>query len=443
MPGIVARVRVAIVTDYCFPQLGGISEVVHAQALGLTARGHEVTVVTGHLLRRPEVVDDPRPPHAGAYEIIRTGAAIPLFGNGSATLHTIPPMLTETLRRLFRKRRFDVVHVHAPYNPGMCLIAPLAIPWGTIGVGTYHSVFEPGKGLNTFGRLMRWSLAKLDGHVVVAPACIDSLERYFPFDYEYIPNGVDADRYRPEGAQIDELRRDGKPVILFLGRFDPRNGLATALKAFEQIHAERKGDARLVICGDGPLKHIYRRQLSESVAADVHWAGRVDWSRPSYYRSADVLCIPCQKAACSMVPLEGMASGVPIVASRIPGFELAVDHGRQGLLVDRLRGARGLRRVDPAPARATGRAAAHERRGTRARAGGLLARRDHEAVRGALRAAQGRDARRAASAAARARRGAGVATSSTAGQSRVRGRLGMHEVRELLDAGAIRGLGRE
>jgi spore coat protein SA len=35
-----------------------------------------------------------------------------------------------------------------------------------------------------------------------------------------------------------------------------------------------------------------------------------------------------------MVPLEGMASGVPIVASRIPGFELALDHGEQGLLVD-------------------------------------------------------------------------------------------------------------
>ena len=92
-------VRVAIVTDYCFPQLGGISEVVHAQALGLTAHGHEVTVVTGHLLLRPEVTDDPRPPHAGAYEIVRLGAAIPLFGNGSATLHTIPPMLTESLRR--------------------------------------------------------------------------------------------------------------------------------------------------------------------------------------------------------------------------------------------------------------------------------------------------------------------------------------------------------
>jgi phosphatidylinositol alpha-mannosyltransferase len=327
-------VRVAIVTDYCFPQLGGISEVVHAQALGLIARGHEVTVVTGRLLRQPEVADDPRPPLASPYEVVQVGPALPLFGNGSATLHTIPRALTVTLRRLFRDRRFDVIHIHAPYNPGMCLIAPLAIPDGVVGVGTYHSVFEPGRGLNTFGRLMRWSLSKLHGHVVVAPACIESLNRYFPFAYQYIPNGVDAERYRPEGDRLAGLRDDGKPVILFLGRFDPRNGLATALKAFERVHDERAGDVRLVVCGDGPLKHFYRRQLAERVAADVHWAGRVDWSRPSYYRSADVLCIPCQRAACSMVPLEGMATGVPIVASRIPGFELAIEHDRHGLLVD-------------------------------------------------------------------------------------------------------------
>jgi glycosyltransferase involved in cell wall biosynthesis len=100
------------------------------------------------------------------------------------------------------------------------------------------------------------------------------------------------------------------------------------------VHDERSGDVRLVVCGDGPLKHLYRRQLEDRAAADVHWAGRIDWSRPSYYRSADVLCIPCQRAACSMVPLEGMATGVPVVASRIPGFELAIDHGRHGLLVD-------------------------------------------------------------------------------------------------------------
>jgi phosphatidylinositol alpha-mannosyltransferase len=339
---MVPAVRIAIVTDYCLPQLGGISEVVDAQARGLQRRGHEVTVVTGRLLRTPPVVDDPRPVLPDAYEIVPVGPAMPLFGNGSATLHTIPTLLTETLRRLFRHRRFDVVHIHAPYNPGMCLIAPLVIPSGTRSLATYHSVFEPGPLLGIFGRAMRWSLSKLDTHVVVAPACVDSLTRYFPFDYRYIPNGVDTDRYRPDRDPTGELRSDGKHVILFLGRFDPRNGLAIALRAFQRVHREHAGNVRLVICGEGRLKHLHRRHLPADVAADVHWVGRIDWSRPGYYRAADVVCIPCQRAACSMVPLEAMASGAPVVASRIPGFELAVGHGDQGLLVDRYWSADGF-----------------------------------------------------------------------------------------------------
>ena len=49
--------RIAIVTDYYYPQLGGITEHVHGQATQLAARGHEVTVVTGRLLHTPAVVD--------------------------------------------------------------------------------------------------------------------------------------------------------------------------------------------------------------------------------------------------------------------------------------------------------------------------------------------------------------------------------------------------
>src|SRR5207344_1919873 len=50
-------VRVCIATDYYYPQLGGITEHVHGQALGLAARGHEVTILTGRLLRTPSTAD--------------------------------------------------------------------------------------------------------------------------------------------------------------------------------------------------------------------------------------------------------------------------------------------------------------------------------------------------------------------------------------------------
>ena len=85
--------RIAIVTDYYYPQLGGITEHVHGQATHLTALGHDVTVVTGHLTRPPAVVDDDyRPEEHATYEVVRIGQALRLYGNASQTLHTVAPL---------------------------------------------------------------------------------------------------------------------------------------------------------------------------------------------------------------------------------------------------------------------------------------------------------------------------------------------------------------
>jgi phosphatidylinositol alpha-mannosyltransferase len=328
-------VRIAIVTDYYYPQLGGITEHVYGQATQLAARGHEVTIVTGHLLHTPAIVDgDERPHRAEPFEIVRMGFALPMYGNNAQTLHTVPPLLWESLRRLFRKRRFDVMHVHAPYNPSFATLAPLVMPKRMVGVATYHSVFSGGVGLDALAPLMRWSFSKLDAHVVVSEACIGSLAPYFPsFEWRVIPNGIDEAHFAPDAEPIAGLRADGKPVILFLGRFDPRNGLGTMLRAFEQVHREHSGNVRLCVVGDGPLRKHYQRQLDPAVAPDVVWPGRVDWSRPRYYTSADIHCTPCNRASFGMVLLEAMSCGRPVVASRISGFQLVMEHGRHGLLV--------------------------------------------------------------------------------------------------------------
>jgi phosphatidylinositol alpha-mannosyltransferase len=329
-------VRIAIVTDYYYPQLGGITEHVHGQATQLAARGHEVTIITGHLLHTPAVVDgDERPQRAEPFEVIRTGFALPMYGNNAQTLHTIPPLLWESLRILFRRRKFDVMHVHAPYNPSFATLAPLVMPKGTVGVGTYHSVFSGGPGLDALAPLMRWSFSHLHAHVVVSEACIGSLTPYFPsFAWRVIPNGIDEHHFSPEAEPIPALTADGKPVILFLGRFDPRNGLGTMLRAFELVHREYGGKVRLCVVGDGPLRSYYQRQLDPLVAKDVVWPGRVDWSRPRYYASANVHCTPCNRASFGMVLLEAMSCGRPVLASRISGFQLLMEHGRQGLLVN-------------------------------------------------------------------------------------------------------------
>ena len=101
------------------------------------ARGHEVTVVTG-----------PPPAHAGRSP---TGRATRRrrgrsrsSASASACRSTATPRRRSTrsrpasccsCARLFKRLGVDVVHLHAPYNPSMCAIAPLAIPKGAVGVG--------------------------------------------------------------------------------------------------------------------------------------------------------------------------------------------------------------------------------------------------------------------------------------------------------------------
>jgi len=328
-------VRICIATDYYYPQLGGITEHVHGQAVSLAARGHEVTILTPRLAWAPTTEDRAERVLArDDIEVVHMGVALPLYGNGSQTLHTVIPGGAWTLRRFFARRQFDVVHVHAPYNPSAFMLAPFALPPGTIAVGTYHSVFTPGFVRDAVAAPTRAVLRRLDGHIVVSSVCIPPLEHYFPgLDWRVIPNGIDDTHFRPDAEPVS-LGEGSGPVVLFLSRFDPRNGLGIMLDAFEQLWRQRGGDARLCIVGNGPLRSFYERRLAPELAGSVHWAGRVDWNRPRYYASADIFCTPCQHASFGMVLLEAMSCATPVVASRIPGFELLVRDGGEGLLVD-------------------------------------------------------------------------------------------------------------
>ncbi len=147
-----------------------------------------------------------------------------------------------------------------------------------------------------------------------------------------IPNGVDTNFFSPKAEPLPHLL-DGMRNVLFVGRFDPRNGLKHTLRAFTLLR-ERRDDVRLVILGDGPLRGVYQRLVPDRLRADVLFEGRVDQLRPPYLTSAEILCTPCQLASFGMVLLEAMSAGVPVVASRNSGFERLIENGRQGFLID-------------------------------------------------------------------------------------------------------------
>ena len=163
------------------------------------------------------------------------------------------------LRRFFAARQFDVVHIHAPYNPSFFMLAPFVLPAGTIGVGTYHSVFTPGRVRDLVHAPTRASLQP-------AARAHRRLGRVHRAARPLLPRvrlARDPERHRrgplpPERASpIEALRESGDPVVLFLGRFDPRNGLGIMLEAFDQLWRARDGHVRLCVVGDGPLRRYY------------------------------------------------------------------------------------------------------------------------------------------------------------------------------------------
>ena len=217
------------------------------------------------------------------------------------------PWLGRQLRDFFRGRGFDVIHVHAPYNPPFPAWAIANAPDDAVVVATFHSVFPQTLGMDILAEWTRPWIERLDGRICVSEACIGSLVPYYPYAYDVIPNGIDADHFSPDAEPAPGLRGE-QGTIVFVGRFDPRNGLGTMIEAHRILQSER-GDVRLVVVGDGPLRAKYEHQITDEQRPHVHFAGRLNRSRPNHLVAGDIFCTPCNRASFGMVLLEAMSCG--------------------------------------------------------------------------------------------------------------------------------------
>lgn len=151
-----------------------------------------------------------------------------------------------------------------------------------------------------------------------------------------IYSGVDAERFRPDGpralpAAADEL------VIGTVGRLDPVKNQRSLIAALHDIRARRPelaGRVRLVIAGDGVLRAELESAAREyGVMQQVTFAGaRSDV--PEIMRSLDLFVLPSVNEGISNTILEAMATGVPVVASRVGGNPEVVESGACGTLYD-------------------------------------------------------------------------------------------------------------
>jgi phosphatidylinositol alpha-mannosyltransferase len=312
--------RIALVAEDYYPQLGGVPEHVHNLALQLNGWGHTAHVVTSRMGHYPD-----------ADFVRRVGTSRVIYANGGVSRVTTGWRLRRRLEDLFRAGRYDIVHVHGGLAPTLGLAAPSAA-WraGIPVVATFHSWFARSMGCRVFRRPLQKILDRHAATIAVSEPVVDANARYFRAHWDVIPNGVDTSFFRPNGRQSTDAFTE-HPRLLFLGRIEPRNGLGTLLDAMPRILA-RYPNAVLTVAGDGPWRGYYERRAQE-LGASVRFAGQVFGDRPAYYGSADLYLCPTTIASFGVTLLEAMACGTPMIVSDNLGFRSVIDGGEEAVII--------------------------------------------------------------------------------------------------------------
>jgi phosphatidylinositol alpha-mannosyltransferase len=136
-------------------------------------------------------------------------------------------------------------------------------------------------------------------------------ERFLGGEFEVLFNGIEVERF----AKATPTPTD-RPTVLFLGRHEPRKGLAVLLEALAFLPP----DVRVWVAGEGPETAALRQRFAGDPR--IEWLGRVsEEEKASRLRGADVYCAPgLGGESFGVVLLEAMAASVPIVASELPGY---------------------------------------------------------------------------------------------------------------------------
>ena len=150
------------------------------------------------------------------------------------------------------------------------------------------------------------------------------------------PNGVDSALFAPRPRRSDGLRRElgldaGVPLVGVVGRLSSEKGPHVALRAAMLLHG-RCPAARWVFVGDGELRaDLEQTRQRLGLEEVVHFVGVRD-DMPALYNELDVLLCSSHSEGMPLALMEAMASGLPVVASRVGGVPELVAHGESGWL---------------------------------------------------------------------------------------------------------------
>lgn len=225
--------------------------------------------------------------------------------------------------RRLGETRHDLVHYNSPPVDANILLPRIYFGRGSVQTVAIHGgLFYESR--NVFGRMVfRRAVKYVHGAVALNDFSMRiALEQGFPqHRVHVIPNGVDVELV--DSVEPKEL--EGEPAIVYAGRLEAVKGIHTLLEAARMLRNRLRG-LRVYVVGAGSMEKQVRREARRA-ETNVRFVGRLPTVRDviAVLKGADFVVVPSIKENFSIVLLEAMASGTPIIASNAEGNMAAVN----------------------------------------------------------------------------------------------------------------------
>ncbi|HII61781.1 glycosyltransferase family 4 protein [Pyrococcus horikoshii] len=320
--------KIALVSDWYYPKIGGVATHMHNLAIKLRERGHEVGIVTNN---RPTGKEEELKRYG--IELIKIPGIISPFLDVNLTYGL---KSSEELNEFLKD--FDIIHSHHAFTPLSlkALKAGKNMEKGTLLTTHSISFAHESKLWDTLGftiPLFKSYLKYSHRIIAVSKAAKSFIEHFTSVPVLIVPNGVDDERFFPARDKEKIKAKFGLEgnVVLYVSRMSYRKGPHVLLNAFSKIE-----DATLVMVGNGEMLPFLKAQTKFlGIENKVVFMGYVpDDILPEVFRMADVFVLPSiSSEAFGIVILEAMASGVPIIATDVGGIPEVIKENSAGLLV--------------------------------------------------------------------------------------------------------------
>ena len=335
--------RVLFATDLFYQNVSGSANFIRSLAKGLDSDGHQIFLIAPSRQFKNTVVREGNITVYGIRSVVIPDIIYP-------SNFRIPLAGSTKIRKIIEKIKPDVINIQDHFMIGSKTAKEgkkLNIP--VVGTNHFmpenfiHYLYPPGFAKKLVKKLA-WEAflrvyKQLD--IITTPTktaadLIKKLELKNPIIP--ISNGVDLKRFNPKNKGLYLKKRykikNFESVILFVGRLDKEKHTDVLVKAFSKIVPSV--GAKLVIAGKGTEKsNLIKLAKKLGISKDVLFTGFIsDKDLPFLYRMADIFVIASIAELQSIATMEAMASGLPVVATKVMALPELVEDGKNGYLFD-------------------------------------------------------------------------------------------------------------